>query len=210
MLEQLFGSTARVKILQLFFLNPEEMFFVRQIARDLNLHLNSVRRELKNLEEIGVLVLVPSSKGKSSGRETKKTTNYPSKLSTLKKYYTFNKNSILALELRNLFLKSQLLIGRDIIEKITALGNIRYLVLTGKFTSVDDKVPTDILIVGSVNRQRFIRLIRALEKRFGVEINYTILSVVEYKYRYNIADRFLYSILDNPNIVMVDNLKIGT
>ena len=56
MLGKLFGSKARVKILKLFLLHPENKFYIRQIARGLKLQLNSVRRELENLETFGILI----------------------------------------------------------------------------------------------------------------------------------------------------------
>ena len=55
MLSKLFGSTARIKILKLFILHPNEKYYIRQLARDLSLQLNSVRRELENLESFGIL-----------------------------------------------------------------------------------------------------------------------------------------------------------
>ncbi|MCU0680323.1 MAG: transcriptional regulator [Planctomycetes bacterium] len=56
MLNKLFGSQARVKILKLFLLNPEKKYYIRQIARDLKLQVNSVRRELENLRKFGILI----------------------------------------------------------------------------------------------------------------------------------------------------------
>ena len=55
MLEKLFGSKARVKILKLFLIHPTDKFYIRQLSRDLKLQLNSVRRELENLENFGIL-----------------------------------------------------------------------------------------------------------------------------------------------------------
>jgi len=55
MLVKLFGSHARVSILKLFLLNPGEKFYVRQLARRLNLQVNSAKRELENLERFGLL-----------------------------------------------------------------------------------------------------------------------------------------------------------
>ena len=59
MLEKLFGSKSRVKILKLFLLHPNQSFYIRQLARDLKLQLNSVRRELENLEKFGLLISGP-------------------------------------------------------------------------------------------------------------------------------------------------------
>ena len=57
MLENLFGSRARTNLLKLFLLNQQE-FFVREIARKTGEKLNSVRRELENLEKLGLIQVV--------------------------------------------------------------------------------------------------------------------------------------------------------
>src|SRR6266550_1838167 len=55
MVEQLFGSKTRVKLLQLFFTNPNRSFYVREITRKIDEQINSVRRELANLLSIGII-----------------------------------------------------------------------------------------------------------------------------------------------------------
>src|SRR6201995_3521053 len=55
MIEQLFGSKTRVKLLQLFYSNPNRSFYVREITRKIDEQINSVRRELSNLLSIGVI-----------------------------------------------------------------------------------------------------------------------------------------------------------
>jgi Fic family protein len=55
MLERLFTSRTRVKLLELFLLQPEREVHVREICRITGLTINAVRRELANLEEIGLL-----------------------------------------------------------------------------------------------------------------------------------------------------------
>jgi predicted transcriptional regulator len=56
MIEQLFGSKTRVKLLQLFYGNPNRSFYVREITRKIDEQINSVRRELANLLSIGIIV----------------------------------------------------------------------------------------------------------------------------------------------------------
>ncbi len=51
-IEALFGSKTRVKLLNLFLNNPEKTFYVREITRLIDEQVNSVRRELRNLEDI--------------------------------------------------------------------------------------------------------------------------------------------------------------
>jgi len=54
-LERLFTSRTRVKLLELFLLHPEREVHVREICRITGLNINAVRRELANLEELGLL-----------------------------------------------------------------------------------------------------------------------------------------------------------
>ena len=55
MIEQLFGSKTRVKLLQLFYRNPNRSFYVREITRKIEEQINSVRRELANLLSVGII-----------------------------------------------------------------------------------------------------------------------------------------------------------
>lgn len=186
MLEQLFGSKTRTQLLRTFLQNPETVFFVRELTRRLDVHINGVRHELANLEELGLV-------------ETVKT---PEK-SAQKKHYRLNQSSIIFPELRALFLKSRVLLEKDLVRRLQTLGKISYFALTGRFLGRDD-VPTDLFIVGHIDRRRLAALIRHFEVAFGHEINYTVLDDVEMRYRMDVMDRFLYEVLDQPKLVFVD------
>ena len=107
MLEQIFGSKARVLLLRLFINNPEKFYFVREIARKLDLHLNSVRRELANLENIGI---IEASTKEDFEREVEK------KLKDNKKYYKLNRNFIFVDDLRSLLVKSNLIMDQSLLQ----------------------------------------------------------------------------------------------
>ncbi len=53
--KSLFSSKTRVKLLELFFSNQDQDYFVREITREIDEQINSVRRELDNLQSIGVV-----------------------------------------------------------------------------------------------------------------------------------------------------------
>jgi len=78
--------------------------------------------------------------------------------------------------------------------------------LTGVFVGKQADV-TDVLIVGSVNHSRVARILKAFERDFDQEVRYTILSNSEYLFRKNVGDRFLYSILENRHLVVVDTVE---
>jgi hypothetical protein len=185
MLEHLFSSRTRVKLLRLFLVNEEKPHFIREIGRKIKEHINSTRRELSNLEKVGLV--------KSYGQRRKK-------------YYQVDKEFFLYPELKSLIFKAQVLLEKNFLKKIDRVGRVKYLCLTGFFCGLTD-TQTDLLIVGSVNRRHLKNLIRDFQLNFDHEIHYTVFSQKEFIYRCNLTDRFLYHILENKKIVVVDKLK---
>ncbi len=204
MLENLFGSKARVKILKLFLFNPEQRYYIRQVARDLDLQVNSVRRELDNLENLGLLnselskeLFVPK------GEEPRKSKKQE------RKYYQVNKKFVLFEEIQTLLLKAQILYKENFEKKLKDLGKPKLIILTGLFVNKPD-MEIDIFIVGQVQKKRLTDTISKFEKEIGREINYTLMSNSEFKYRKDITDIFLYSILeDNKKIIVLDDLGVS-
>lgn len=160
---------------------------MRELTRRLDVQINAVRHELRNLESLGLVELV--KEGVSRGAQ--------------KKHYRLNQNSVLVAELRALFVKSRVLLEKDFVRRLQSVGRILYFALTGRFMDRQD-APTDVLIVGRVDRRKLADLIRKFEIEFGHEINFTVLDEEEMRYRMDVMDRFLYSVLDQPKLVFVD------
>ena len=55
MLEKLFSSRVRVRLLDVFLSNPERRFYGRELERMTEEHQNAIWRELRNLSELGLL-----------------------------------------------------------------------------------------------------------------------------------------------------------
>ena len=85
MLEKLFTSGIRADIMSLLFNNPDEKFYVREIARLINKNPSGVKRELDKLEKMDLVI-------------SEKEGNL--------KYFIVNKNSSLFPELKGLIAKS--------------------------------------------------------------------------------------------------------
>jgi len=64
-----------------------------------------------------------------------------------------------------------------------------------------------MLIVGKVNHPQVSRHLKAFERSLDQETKYTILSVPEFLYRKNVGDRFLYHILENRHLVVIDTIN---
>ena len=96
MLEHLFGSKTRLKVLKFFLANPDKDFFVRELSRKLGLPINAIRRELGNLSALQVVMDSDKkdSLDKSPGAEKRK-------------YYKLNTGGHLNKELENLLIKDR-------------------------------------------------------------------------------------------------------
>ncbi|MCD4705539.1 hypothetical protein K8R61_00470 [bacterium] len=199
MLEQLFNSKIRVKLLRLFLANPNKQYYIRQLTRLLDSQINSVRREVDNLVSIGILSPVSNSEQK------KKTKDVSKKGDSQRKYFEVNINFDLYSELKSLILKSHLVVKKGICKDIANAGKINYLAFTGIFVDVPD-FPIDILIVGRASKIKINKVINKFEKELNRNINYTLMSKTEFLYRKDLTDRFLYSILEGKKIVAIDNI----
>jgi len=184
MLEQILSSVARTKILKFFCVHAQERFFVRELSRGLNLQLNSIRRELDNLEKFGFL-----KSEESSG----------------KKYYYTNLDFSLFTEIKNLVFKSLALEEMDIADKMSKVPGLKLLMFTGVLTQ--SPAATDILIVGKVNKTKFDSYLKKIADGLPEDLRYTFLPVKEYLYRLDITDKFIYNIWANPHVIVIDKLS---
>ena len=81
------------------------------------------------------------------------------------------------------------------------------MILTGLFMN-DLESDIDLFLVGSFNKVKLAKVVKDLEKDLVREVNYAAMTEEEFRYRREIADIFLYKIIDNPKIVVIDELEI--
>ncbi|OGH84110.1 MAG: hypothetical protein A2261_00585 [Candidatus Magasanikbacteria bacterium RIFOXYA2_FULL_44_8] len=197
MLEHLFGSKTRVKLLQILFRHPERILYVRELARLVNVQMNAVRRELANLETIGIIVQV-EAKNASEGTGTERS-----------KYYKLNQACLMYHELKALLVKSQILEEQELVHRIKEKsGQIDLLLLTGVFTNIDDS-GTDMLLVGNIKTGTLEKIIKEYEANSSTSIRYTVMDKKEFVERREIGDKFLYHVLESKHVMVVDNYQIG-
>lgn len=200
MLEHLFGSKTRTNLLRLFFNNPKQPYYLRELSRKLKVQLNSIRREMENLEQIGIIKSVNLADEKEIKDLDK------SKNKGIKKYFLVDTDFILYPELKALLLKAQLLLERKFVDQIEKILQVKFFVLTGIFVGTENFV-TDMLLVGKINRKKIEKLIKTFEKDLGKNINYTVMTEQEFKYRKDITDKFLYDILEGRKIIIIDKIN---
>lgn len=190
MIEQLFGSKTRVKLLQLFYSNPNRSFYVREMTRKIDEQINSVRRELSNLLNAGII-------------SSENTNN--------RLYYEVNKNYQFYDPLSQIFGADAGVTGDDSSSEsamaLKALGNVELALYTGQFTR-DTKSGVDLLIVGDVNQTQLSKYVADLEAKEGKSIKYALMDKKEYSYRLKVNDRFLLTVLDSKKQIIVDKSRL--
>ncbi len=199
MVEQLFGSKTRVKLLQLFYSSPNRSFYVREITRKIDEQINSVRRELSNLLNIGIIV-------------SENTNN--------KLYYEVNQKFEYYDPLQQIFgggvkktaKKAKTGAAADttdaaIDNDLEAVGHMELALYTGQYTR-DDSAGVDLLVVGDVNRNALKKYVDQLEVQEGKSLRYAVMSLSDFEYRRQIKDRFATGIERAKKQVLVDEHKL--
>lgn len=196
MIEQLFGSKTRVKLLKLFYGNPNRAFYVREITRKIDEQINSVRRELSNLLSVGII--------------TSDNTNN-------KLYYEVNQKYEYYDPLLTIFGNTKnTKIDKDQEEdeffddeEFKALGHVDLVAFTGILTR-DLNAPVDVFIIGSVNKNAVDKYIAGLEHDEGKDLRYAVMKLEDFKYRMQIRDKFIAQIVNAKKQVLVDNKNLMT
>lgn len=190
-LEKLFGSKTRTKLLNLFFENPEKSYYVREITRVIDEQINSVRRELLNLDSIGII----------------KNETYDNKV-----YYSANMKHPLSHALSEMFsTKVDAVKDKDIRrsgwdEYVRPVKNyLRALVVTNR---VPGEEGIDLLIVGNDKTKKLTHWAEIVEKKQGKPLNYVIMSLEDFSYRKSVRDRFIAEVLEMDISEIYDPDKI--
>lgn len=196
MIDQLFGSKTRVKLLQLFYSNPNRSFYVREITRKIDEQINSVRRELANMLSVGIITS-DSSNNKLYYEVNQKFEHY----NALRSIFGSQSSKTIAVEEDGE--------STDLMVQIRLLGAVELAFLSGEFTR-DELSPVDILIVGDVNRTRLRKFISSLEKEEGRDLKYSAIDSDEFDYRVDVHDRFITNALNSKKTVLIDDRNLFT
>lgn len=189
MIDSLFGSKTRVKLLHLFLNNPEKSFYVREITRMIDEQINSVRRELANMVSVGIVQQDAIDN---------------------KLYYSVNDDYPYIKPLAAIFSDKNTEGGAGAAGGVSwkdSLGRIRGLklaIISGKLV-VGSSSAVDLLLVGDdMSAVTIKNLVKKIEKDRKIEINYAVISYDDFYYRMSVKDRFIMDIVRNKHSVLVD------
>jgi len=197
MIDALFGSKTRVKLLYLFLNNPGQPFYVREITRKIGEQINSVRRELSNMIEVGIIT---------------------SDSADNKLYYQINQRYEYYVPLRAIFGNAEsnakvapVAVDNASLDEYSSMlhdiAGLRLALFAGVLVR-GSTAPIDVVLVGDVAPTKVNALIKNIEKSEGREINYSVLSYDEFYYRLSVRDKFITEILNSKHNVVIDKDNI--
>jgi predicted nucleotidyltransferase len=182
-LRDLLISKVRVKLLHTFLAKPGVMLHVRELVRRTSEEINAVRRELAHMEKCGMV-----RKEKRGNRL----------------YYWFRDDYLFYDNLVKLVAKTTGL-GKEIVKGRNRLGKLTLVMLSGRFVAGKERKDkaVDLLVVGDqVVMPELAAIVRKEEARREQEINYTVMSEEEFRFRKGRQDPFLISILTGSRVVI--------
>ncbi|MBU0649985.1 hypothetical protein KKG63_02155 [Patescibacteria group bacterium] len=163
---------------------PGEQFHIRGLVREVGTEINAVRRELSNLESVGLLF------SRKSGNRI---------------YYTVNTHSVYYPEFLALIAKSFGL-GVNIISGAKNLGDVKFAMLSKAFAGKRRKsspLDVDLFVVGKVNIDALEDMVKKEQELRGYEINYAVMGEDEFNYAKRKSDQFAIRLLLQSRIMLM-------
>ena len=190
-LDILFGSKVRVKVLKFLFRNYPNDFAVPELTKRIQETGSATKKEVVLLTKIKLI-----KKG-SSGR------------------YVLNSNFEFFGELKELIMKSSPAEKDRLVRRIYKLCRIKLALLSGIFltngnTAIgNDNSVTDLFIVGDdISKEKLRTFLKALEAEVGRGIRLSIMDKEEFEYRYGMFDRFVRVMLEGPHEKIINKLGL--
>lgn len=184
MLEKLFGSRLRAKVIGWLFTHSDERFFVRQLTKLLGEDSTNLSRELAKLEASGFLNC------RLEGRQ---------------KYYQANAKSPLFEELKGLAIKTTGLADhlRKTLKPLT--NQIQIAFIHGSFARGEATAESDVdlILAGSLSSRDAAACLARTGTKLGREINYVVYDPNEFKRKAREKQHFVTEVLKAPKIFLI-------
>lgn len=185
MIESLFIAKSKIRreLLALFFTNPSQRYYLRELERLLGYSAGSIRRELLRFS-------------KDSLFDTEKVGNLL--------YYSLNTNHPLFKELQGIVSKTVGVEG-SLKKALSSVKGIETAFIYGSFASGKQKAISDIdlMIIGNPDNSILNDKITALERKLKREISVSLYSPREYKKRKKDKSGFILELLKQPRIIVM-------
>ncbi|MFP5226283.1 MAG: nucleotidyltransferase domain-containing protein [Acidobacteriota bacterium] len=181
----LFGQT-KGRILALLYGAPEQTFFIRQIARQIDGSVGTVQRELGLLADIG-LILRSEIGNQVFYRANQEHPDFP--------------------ELRALVAKTSGVFQMLRAALAPISDKIRMAFVYGSVARGEEKAASDIdlMVIGSVSLDDVLDAVAPAEKQLGRPVNPTIYTFDDLKKRLRSGNHFLQSLKESKKVFLIGN-----
>lgn len=184
-LEFLFGSKTKARLLRFFLMNPDQEFKTADISE-------------KNM--------IKSSQTRSALNEFKRNRFILERKKSGVKYYVLNQKFPFLVELKSLFVKSNIYPQCNSLDKLKTIGDVKLALISGVFLNYAKSKADMVLVVNNVSRSKLKNLMSNIEAEVGKEISYVLMNNEEFKYRLDMLDRFLLDFLESPHDELVNKI----
>jgi predicted nucleotidyltransferase len=185
MFESLYLSKSKIRrdLLALFFSNPSEKYYLRQLQRILGYSAGSIRRELLKFKQDDLFT-------------TEKVGNLI--------FYSLNTNHPLFEELKSIVFKTVGIEGA-IKKMLRQFEKIECAFIYGSYAARNESASSDVdvMIIGNPDTSTLNEKIAELEEKLNRQINITLYSLSEYKRRKKSKLGFIMELLRNPKIMLI-------
>ncbi|NQT23402.1 MAG: nucleotidyltransferase domain-containing protein [Candidatus Omnitrophica bacterium] len=187
MLNNLFSSKARVDVLKLFLVNPENSYYQRQVSTLTHQPIRAVQREVERLEKLGLLIA--SHEGNRA-------------------YYKVNKKCPIFEELKSIIFKSAG-IAESLKKNLKASTAIKVAFIYGSYAKGEENISSDIdlMVIGSISSRELSRSLSDSKSQLAREINYSVFSPHELIKRVRKGDHFIKTILKDKKIFIIGDIN---
>ncbi len=182
-LERIFSSRVRIHLLSHFLIHPDARDHIRALASRVDAQYNAVWKELKNLENAGLL---------------------QSEMIGGRKIFSLNPHSAIIPELRSILLKT-VAAGDHVRESLGDLEGIKLAFIFGSFANgeVDASSDLDIMLIGDIDLAKISPVIDQLEIMLARDVNYILLTENEWNSRLEDEDPFVINVRNEQKIMLI-------
>ena len=185
LMELLFGQY-RQRVLSLLLLNPEESYYVREVARLTNTAPGTVHKELARLAEVGLLIR------EEQGNQVR---------------YQANRVHPIFPELAGLFRKTTGVVAVLAEALKTVADQIDYAFVFGSIARGEETPSSDVdvLLIGKVSFVDAVQALYPAQEILQREINPTIYNQEEFIKRVAAGEPFVQNLLNSPKLFVIGN-----
>lgn len=184
-LETLFGSKAKTRILRFFLLNPDKEYSIEEIAKKNMLSRAAARKEINDMKKIKFVI--------EHSRQRIK-------------HYASNQSFHYYYELKNLFAKSSSSPQCKSLTKIKNIGDVKLALVSGVFMNYPKSKVDMVLVANNVSRGKLKNVMGSLEAEIGKELSFVLMNSDEFKYRLDMLDRFLLDFIEGTHTELINKI----